>query len=197
MVATKDITRETEGLNQLGEHIGKPKVGDVVKVKYSAYTVKNGKKYAQIIDTSHVGPLVSFKVCDTTNKDHKGLYAGLNEVIQTMNLGEEATVQLTSDLAFGEIGLDRYYDASGGYVKSQMGVLGTCMPNDPKSPPSHHDRNPLCVAYVGVAPNTDIILENLALMEINNHRREIPKQSCCDIIMNSIAQAFGLNSGTF
>ena len=197
---TQEITRETNGEDQVGNVIGKPKVGDTVRLKYRAYTMKKGrdgklKKDGNFIDTDHLGPQVAFQV--TEDKEHTGLYEGLNAVVKSMNLGEEANVILSSDLAFGEQGLSRFYEPNAGYLKSRMGILGTVMPSNPNAPSDHHNRNPLCIAYVGVQPGSSIFLEGLALMEVNNKRRAIPTYSCCDCIVSSIMNGFGLNSGTY
>ena len=162
--------------------------------------MKNDKKYAQIIDTDHAGPLVTFKVCDPSpkNTELQGLYKGLNELVLGMNLGDEVSAVITSDLAFGTIGLDRYYEpGSGGYLKNQIGILGTQMPNDPNAPKTHHNRNPLCIAYIGVQPNASVMFERMALMEVNNHKREIPSSDCIDCCWSSISNGLGWNSGTF
>lgn len=178
-----------------------PKAGDVVKVRYRAWTMKKKKdgtlkKDGNFIDTDHLGPGVAFKIMDDDDA-HVGMYRGLNKVVRTMNLGEEADIILSPALAFGDKGLSRYYEPNAGFAKTQMEVLGTAMPNDPNAPEDHRDRNPLCIAYLGVPPGASVFLEGLALMEVDGKRRALPQRGCLDCLWSSIANGLGFNSGTY
>lgn len=145
----------------------------------------------RFIDTKAHEKLISFKVTD--GEGHRGLYRALNEAVKGMQLGDEAKFVISSDMAFGEQGLDMYFDPSMGFWKGSVAIIGTGMPNDPRSPASHHGRNPLCLAYVAIQPNTDIELK-LDLMQINDHRRAIPETSCADCLCSAIMTGLGCNS---
>lgn len=131
----KKVPRDTEGKDQLNKIVGKPKVDDTVKVHYVLHWLKNSKRDGTVIDTK-VHKLVSFKVTSKP-EEHNGLYQGLNEAVKGMNLGEEANVILTPDLAYGGEGLSRYYNASSGFFGSSMEVIGVALPDDPKAPADH------------------------------------------------------------
>jgi hypothetical protein len=176
--------------------MGKPKPGDYVKVKYYADVLKpNGKSGGNFIDTEHIGKQVAFKVTSTKNggQPHQGLYVGLNEAVQNMLLGEEAKLILSSDMAFGDEGLPKHYNANSGFLGSSVGIIGVAMANDPNAPKGHHGRNPLCVAYIGVPPNSEIQVK-IALLEINGHRRAIKEMTCLDCILSSLTYGLGCNA---
>ncbi len=184
----QETTKKTQGKNQLGECIGKPKPGDLVKIHYVMYRVMpiqgNKKKWdqkefkdlildADVIDTRHVGPMVSFTVTDDKMK-HAGLYTGLNEVVKTMNLGEEATVHLNYNNAFGDAGLEAFYPVKALRRDKRMDNLPDC-------PSSHRNRNPLCVAYVAIHPGQDVLLQ-LELIQVGIHHRELPPYTARDAV---------------
>lgn len=189
----KETIRETEGRDQLDEVIGKPKVGDIVKVNYVLYRLKNNKRDGKVIDTK-AHKLVRFKITDS-NSEQDGIYRGLNEAVKGMNLGEEANVTLTPDIAYGEQGLSRYYNADSGFLKSGVEIIGVAMPDDPKAPQNHKGRHPISIAYIGVPSGASVELQSLSLMQINNHARKIPEQSCLSCICNAIL--VGLGCGGF
>lgn len=175
--------------------IGKPKVGDIVKVHYSAFSLKPDgvTRNSQIIDTrGDIQKLVSFEVIKNPHA-RQGLYRGLNEAVKLMELGDEAKFTLDPGLAFDTRGLDQYYVANSGFLNSGMEIIATVMPNDPCAPESHKDRNPFCVAYRSVPPNAKVEL-NLILMEVRGYRREIPARTGGDYLCSCLMSGLGLNA---
>ena len=72
--------------------IGKPKVGDIVKVHYIASV--HGKKGWEIVNT-RAHALVQFKIAKDSSQ-HKGLWRGLNEFIITgdVQLGDAIQAEI-------------------------------------------------------------------------------------------------------
>lgn len=184
---------QTEGKNQLGEVIGQPKPGDLVKVHYKISI--HGKKGYQIIDTS-AHSMVSFRVAKLSS-GHQGLYRGLNELIINgpMLLGDSVKAVLPPELAYDTMGLDRNYNVNGGFTQAAIeNTFQMAAPNDPNAPASHQGRNPLSLAYVKVPPNTSIDIK-LDLMQIEHHRRELKKMTPLDYATSGFMSGFGLKWG--
>ena len=171
--------------------IGKPKVGDVVKVHYIASV--HGKKGWEIVNTK-AHALVQFRIAKDSSQ-HKGLWRGLNELIikGDVQLGDAIQAEIPPELAFGKEGLERRYEVNGGFTQAAIGNdTMMAVPNDPNCPPSHKERNPLGLAYVPVAPNSTIDIK-LELMQVNHHRREIKEMTCGECICSAIMSGLGCN----
>ena len=184
---------ETEGKDQLGNVVGKPNPGDIVKVHYETHI--HGKKGYKIVATrAHTGS-VPFRMAGKSS-DHQGIYRGLNELILrgNMKLGDSIKAVIPPELAYDTQGLDRCYGVNGGFVQAAIhNTTQMAAPNHPNAPASHQGRNPLSLAYVAVPPNAsvDIVLD---LVQVNNHKREIPKMTWCECITTSIMTGLGLNA---
>lgn len=133
-------TLKSEGISQLNEDIGTPVIGDYVGIRYRAFALIDGKR-KKFADTYQHSTLPQFQLGD---KQLEGLYVGLTEGILTMNLGEEATLTIPAEKAFGKQGLTK-----------------ANYPEGPKAQPKadHKTRNPMATSYVTIGPDVDIQIE--------------------------------------
>jgi len=90
------ITLETEGLDQLGNQVGKVQEGDVVGVHIRGYFMDKNNKKKEYEDTRHSEKLCQFKIGANQR------IPGLESAVLTMQLGEEATFTITSDVGYGD-----------------------------------------------------------------------------------------------
>lgn len=108
-ISFKTTTLETAGLDQLVTVVGKPKKGDTVSVHIRGYYISDKGKRKEYQDTWHSEKQQKFKI--GANQTLKGLEEGVDD----MQLGEEATLEVTPDYGYGD-------QAHGGYS-------GTVPPN--------------------------------------------------------------------
>ena len=163
-IIKKTFINETQGLDQLHTHVGKPSKGDTVKVYFIGYIlVENTKskfgnrnvrknqppKRKEFYSTYQLTKPLVFKTGASSPAsscsspfDGSNLLRGIELAVLTMNLGEHSEFVLSSDVAFDTQGFT--------------------------SPPG----------YENVPPNTDVIL-SMELMMVNGKRREIPQDPSC------------------
>ena len=138
--------------------------------------------------------MVAFRLAKNSS-EHQGLYRGLNEIMLNGHvlLGDAVKAEIPPELAYDTVGLDRYYNVEGGFIQGAIqNEHQMAAPNNPNAPASHQNRNPLCLAYVAVPPDSTIDLE-LEVMQINHHRREIREMTIGECLCTGISSAFGCN----
>jgi len=90
-------TVATKGVDQLSNVVGKPQAGDVVGVHIRGYYIdKKKNKRKEYEYTWHKEKQYKFKI------GAKQAIQGLETAVLDMQLGEEATVAITSDVGYGD-----------------------------------------------------------------------------------------------
>jgi FK506-binding protein 1 len=97
----QDTRRDSDGKDQLQRDVGTVVKGDQVTIHYTGRYLKNNKK-KEFEDTYHSEKKLKFTV------GNGEVIQGLDEGIQTMILGEEARLTITSDYAYGKEGHKGY-----------------------------------------------------------------------------------------
>jgi FKBP-type peptidyl-prolyl cis-trans isomerase len=95
---------ESDGNDQLNNHVGKVLPGDVVTINIKGNYI-TAKKLIEFEDTYHSTKPVTFTVGDAAAD---AIPRGLREGIQDMILGEQARFTIRSDYAYGEAGHKGY-----------------------------------------------------------------------------------------
>ncbi|CAB9520383.1 expressed unknown protein [Seminavis robusta] len=144
----------SQGKIQLGEVIGKIRVGDTCQfhmvgtIVCSNTGTSNDSKPrgwwcipkfndTEFIDTGHVGKQLTMEIRENGVKTYDGLYRGLNDAMKDMIFGEESTFLIPSCLAFGSDGLSKC-------------SIGSHRPKD------HDGRNPAGVSFLQIEPDSDL-----------------------------------------
>lgn len=88
---------ETQGLDQLGNAVGKPQQGDTVGIHVKGYyfDAKTNKK-KEYEDSRHREKLTEFKIGTSQ------VIPGLETSVLDMELGDEATITMTPDVGYGD-----------------------------------------------------------------------------------------------